>query len=75
MPRLRPLELWVAEQGMSAEDASGRATERVALTQVMMANSITSLRAIARMDWETFVEPQSVLEGSCAATRPASTRG
>jgi len=62
MPRLRPLELWVAEQGMSAEDASGRATERVALTQVMMANSITSLRAIARMDWETFVEAESVLE-------------
>jgi cyclic beta-1,2-glucan synthetase len=61
-PRLRPLELWVAEQGMSAEDASGRATERVALTQVMMANSITSLRAIARMDWESFVEGQSVLE-------------
>ena len=61
-PRLRPLELWVAEQGMSAEDASGRATERVALTQVMMANSITSLRAIARMDWETFVEGESVLE-------------
>jgi hypothetical protein len=61
-PRLRPLELWVAEQGMSAEDASGRATERVALTQVMMSNSITSLRAIARMDWETFVEAQSALE-------------
>ena len=27
-----------------------------------MANSITSLRAIARMDWETFVEAESVLE-------------
>jgi cellobiose phosphorylase len=61
-PRLRPLELWIAEQAMSAEEASGRATERVAMTQVMMANSITSLRAIARMDWETFVEGQSVLE-------------
>ena len=61
-PRLRPLELWIAEHGMTAEDASGRATERVALTQVMMANSITSLRSIARMDWETFVEGQSVLE-------------
>ena len=61
-PLLRPLELWVTEQGMSAEDASGRATERVALTQVMMANSITSLRAIARMDWETFVESQSTLD-------------
>jgi cyclic beta-1,2-glucan synthetase len=61
-PQLRPLELWITEQAMSAEDASGRATERVALTQVMMANSITSLRAIARMDWETFVEAQSAME-------------
>ncbi|HEY7612141.1 MAG TPA: glucoamylase family protein [Gemmatimonadales bacterium] len=61
-PLLQPLELWVVEHGMSAEDASGRATERVALTQVMMSNSITSLRAIARMDWETFVESLSGLE-------------
>ena len=61
---------------MSAEEAAGRATERVALTQVMMANSITSLRAIARMDWETFVERQSALErGAARRTRPASTRG
>ena len=27
-----------------------------------MANSITSLRAIARLDWETFVEEQSAIE-------------
>ena len=59
---LRSLERWVVEHGMSAEDASGRATERVALTQVMMANSITSLRTIARLDWEHFVERHSVLE-------------
>ena len=56
------LEQWIAEEGMSAEDAARRATERLALTQVMMANSITSLRAIARMDWEAFVERQSVME-------------
>jgi cyclic beta-1,2-glucan synthetase len=62
LPLLRPLEQWVVEQGMGAEDASGRATERVALTQVMMANSITSLRAVGRMDWETFVEGLSALE-------------
>ncbi|HEX6106091.1 MAG TPA: hypothetical protein VFZ26_10945, partial [Gemmatimonadales bacterium] len=61
-PPLRSLELWIAEHGMDAEEASGRATERVALTQVIMANSITSLRAIARMDWEQFVEGQSLLE-------------
>ena len=61
-PPLRSLELWIVEHGMSAEDASGRATERVALTQVMMANSITSLRTIGRLDWETFVEAQSAME-------------
>ena len=37
-------------------------TQRLALTQVMMANSITSLRAIARIDWHDFVESQSRLE-------------
>jgi cyclic beta-1,2-glucan synthetase len=61
-PSLRSVEHWVIEHGMGPEDASGRATERVALTQVMMANSITSLRTIARLDWETFVEDQSALE-------------
>ena len=61
-PSLRSLELWVTEHGMSAEDASGRSTEHAALTQVMMANSITSLRTIARMDWKTFVEGQSAVE-------------
>ena len=35
----------------------------------MMANSITSLRAIARIDWRRFVERQSVIGGG-AARRP-----
>ena len=61
---------------MSAEDAAARATQRLALTQVMMANSITSLRAIARLDWKAFVERQSVHGGGAARrTRRASTRG
>ncbi|HEU4585610.1 MAG TPA: hypothetical protein VFR95_07655, partial [Gemmatimonadaceae bacterium] len=33
-----------------------------ALTQLMMANSITSLRAIGRMDWRPFVERQSRMD-------------
>src|SRR6185312_13789779 len=37
-------------------------TQRVALTQITIANSITSLRDIARMEWKTFVERESVLE-------------
>ena len=61
-PPLIRLEDWIAEQGMHAEEAAARANERVALTQLMMANSITSLRGIARMDWEAFVERQSTME-------------
>jgi cyclic beta-1,2-glucan synthetase len=61
------LEQWLAEDGLSAEEAAARATQRVALTQVMMANSITSLRAIARMDWRSFVERQSRTEGALRA--------
>ena len=53
---------WITDEAMSAEDAAARATQRVALTQIMMANSITSLRAIARMEWDTFVERQSAIE-------------
>ncbi|HVD04723.1 MAG TPA: hypothetical protein VNB89_01845, partial [Gemmatimonadaceae bacterium] len=56
------MEQWIAEEGLSAEEAVARSTERLALTQVMTANSITSLRAIARFDWRTFVERQSVME-------------
>src|SRR6185503_14989565 len=50
------------DEGLSPEEAAGRSTQRTALTQIMMANSITSLRAIARRDWRTFVERQSVIE-------------
>src|SRR5690349_24599325 len=34
------------------------------MTQIAMANSITSLRAIARVDWSSIVERQSVIEGA-----------
>ncbi|HWB43228.1 MAG TPA: hypothetical protein VG500_18340, partial [Gemmatimonadales bacterium] len=61
---VRHLEEWIAEEAFSAEEASSRTTRRLALTQVGMANSITSLRAIARMDWRTFVEGQSRLEAA-----------
>ena len=62
-PPLVWLEQWIADDGgMTAEDAAARSNQRLALTQVMMANSITSLRAIARLDWKSFVERQSVME-------------
>jgi cyclic beta-1,2-glucan synthetase len=62
LPGVMRLEQWIAEEGMSAQDATTRTTERLALTQVVMANSITSLRAVGRMEWRTFVEAQSRIE-------------
>ena len=56
------LEQWIAEDSLSAEDAISRSNQRLALTQVMMANSITSLRTIARLDWSEFVEVSSAVE-------------
>ena len=59
LPAVVRLQHWITEEALSAEDATARATQRLALTQVVMANSITSLRAIARVDWRTFVEQES----------------
>ncbi|MGH7664164.1 MAG: GH36-type glycosyl hydrolase domain-containing protein [Gemmatimonadaceae bacterium] len=63
-PPLVWLEQWIADEGggVSSEEAAARSTQRLALTQITMANSITSLRAIARMDWQTLVERQSGME-------------
>ncbi len=61
-PAVVRLQHWIAEEALSAEAAAVRATERLALTQVMMANSITSLRAIASIDWRALVESQSAVE-------------
>jgi cyclic beta-1,2-glucan synthetase len=62
LPAVVRLEQWIAEESLSSEEATSRATQRLALTQVVMANSITSLRAIGRMEWRTFVEGQSRIE-------------
>ncbi|HEU4682410.1 MAG TPA: hypothetical protein VFS51_11720, partial [Gemmatimonadales bacterium] len=64
LPAVVRLEQWIAEEALSAEDATARATQRLALTQVVMANSITSLRAIASMEWRAFVEAQSRIEAA-----------
>ncbi len=63
LPAVVRLQHWIAEEALSAEEATARATQRLALTQVVMANSITSLRAIERMDWRTVVEQQSRVDG------------
>jgi len=59
---LRWLEQWIAEDGLNAEDAVTRANQRLALTQVVMANSITSLRTVGRLDWSAWVETMSLTE-------------
>jgi cyclic beta-1,2-glucan synthetase len=56
------IEQWISDRAMDDEAATARATQHLALTQVMMANSITSLRTLAHLDWRTFVERQSVME-------------
>jgi cyclic beta-1,2-glucan synthetase len=56
------LEQWIAEDLMSAEEAVARTNQRAAITRVTIANSITSLRTIARLDWNSFVEAQSAIE-------------
>lgn len=56
------LEHWMREVGVSPENAVAQSTNRLALTQIMMANSITSLRDIGRRDWRVFVEHQSATE-------------
>ncbi len=61
-PPLVWLERWIADEALSAEEAAARSAQRLAVTQVVMANSVTSLRAIGRMDWRTFIERHSGLE-------------
>ncbi len=56
------LEQWIAEDGLSAEEAVTRSNRRTAITQVTITNSIQSLRMISRLDWNEFVESQSATE-------------
>lgn len=56
------LEQWIAEDGLTAEDAVTRSNRRAAITQIIVTNSINSLRAIARLDWNEFVEEHSTVE-------------
>ncbi|MFL5606070.1 MAG: glucoamylase family protein, partial [Gemmatimonadaceae bacterium] len=56
------VEQWIAEDVMSVEQAVQRSTQRLALTQLVMANSIESLRAIGNIDWRDFVEGASLAD-------------
>jgi cyclic beta-1,2-glucan synthetase len=54
---------WIGEESMSVEEAVQRSTQRLALTQLVMANSIASLRKVVNIDWRDFVEAASLTEG------------
>jgi cyclic beta-1,2-glucan synthetase len=70
-PPLVWLEHWFADEGLSPDDAAVRATQRLALTKVMMSNSITSLRGLGQRDWRAFVERQSAMEHALRAGDPS----
>src|SRR6476469_7990740 len=61
-PALLWLEQWIAEDAMSVESAVQRSTRRLSLTQLVMANSITSLRTVSSFAWPDFVESLSATE-------------
>jgi cyclic beta-1,2-glucan synthetase len=54
---------WMGEDAMSVEEAVQRSTQRLALTQLVMSNSIASLRKVVNIDWRDFVEAASLTEG------------
>ncbi len=56
------LEQWIADEVMSIEEAVQRSTQHLAVTQLVMANSIASLRKIGSIDWSEFVEGASATE-------------
>eukprot|EP01088_Endostelium_zonatum_P006513 TRINITY_DN1864_c0_g1_i1.p1 TRINITY_DN1864_c0_g1~~TRINITY_DN1864_c0_g1_i1.p1 ORF type:complete len:3169 (-),score=861.88 TRINITY_DN1864_c0_g1_i1:63-9569(-) len=53
------LEKFILERGVDAEESSRQEHIRLALTNVVMGNSITSLRNISRFDWLKFLETHS----------------
>ncbi len=56
------LEQWIADEVMSVEEAVQRSTQHLAVTQLVMANSIASLRKVGDIDWSEFVETASATE-------------
>ena len=59
---------------MTVEDAAQRSVQELALTQLVMSNSIASLRLVTSIDWIAFVETASVAEAhEASAEDPAAT--
>src|SRR5262249_36305322 len=58
------LERWLREEGQGLEEEAARVTQRLAISQVTMSNSINSLRTVGGLDWNDVVESQSRLEAT-----------
>ena len=56
------LEQWATREGVNPEAAVVASTQQLAITQLIMANSITSLHALGGRDWRELVERQSAME-------------
>ena len=56
------IEQWIADEVMTVEEAVQRSTQHLAVTQLVMANSIASLRKIGSIDWSEFVEGASATD-------------
>ena len=74
LPPLVWLEHWIAEEALSAEEAAARSGARLAVTQVITSNSVTSLRTIGRLDCRRSWSGTAGSSASCGRTLPASTR-
>ncbi len=60
------LEQWMAEDVMSVEEAAQRSVQELALTQLVMANSIASLRLVANIDWTASSSARARSRRNCA---------
>jgi len=58
------LEHWLHDAGVPPTQVVAESTQRLALTQRVMANSITSLRDVGLRDWRVFVEHQSAMHAT-----------
>ena len=67
------LEQRTLEQGLSVEQLVHQESQSQASDQVSVSHSISSLRLLSAIDWKEFVETLSLVEQTCAASRPMFT--
>ncbi|MDQ5965236.1 MAG: cyclic beta,2-glucan synthetase [Cyanobacteriota bacterium erpe_2018_sw_39hr_WHONDRS-SW48-000098_B_bin.30] len=58
------VDQWLSEVGMTREQMMHAETQQQAQNQVSIANTISSMRALAAVDWSDFVETHSIVEAT-----------